>query len=69
MRQLLHHGRLLWLCSLAKKGTTLILKSGKYQVLRHQPRVGQRTWGAYDGRQYDSDQITAIIDTSACGDG
>ena len=69
MKQLVHHWRLLWQYRSAWKGIMLVLKTGEHVGLRYQPRVGETTWVAGDGREIDSDQILAVIDRSAYGYG
>ena len=69
MRRAMHHWRLLWQFMCAWKGIVLVLKTGEHVDLKHQPRVGERTWIAHDGREFDSDQILAVTDQSAYGYG
>jgi hypothetical protein len=41
-----------------------VLYTNQYEsiAMRHQPRIGERTWIAENGRPYDSSEIKTVLD-------
>lgn len=65
----MHHWKLIWQFKALRKekGFIAIMHDGDHVDMRHQPRVGERTWISRDGKQIDSSDIAVIIGSSEYG--